>query len=100
LPLGGTPRMVVAGGTSGLRNLTWPEWSSDGQLIYFRAIGADGVEGVYQIAAGGGAPRLLVRFNDPAMSVFGGAVLPGKGMFYFAVAEIESDIYVMDLVRK
>ena len=46
-----------------------------------------------------GAPRLLVRFDDSAMSVFGGAVLAGNGMFYCAVGEVESDIYVMDLVR-
>ena len=39
------------------------------------------------------------RFDDPAMSVFGGAVLTGNGMFYFAVGEVESDIYVIDLVR-
>jgi hypothetical protein len=91
---------VATAEAAGLRELRWPDWSSDGQLIYFRAISVDGVEGVYQIAAGGGEPRLLIRFNDPAMSVFGGAVLAGNGMFYFAVAEIESDIYVMDLVQK
>ena len=99
-PLGGTPRTVIAAGTIGLQNLTWPEWSADGRTIYFRAFSPDGIEGVYMVAANGGAPRLLVRFDDPAMSVFGGAVLAGNGMFYFAVGEVESDIYVMDLVRK
>ncbi|HEY6061697.1 MAG TPA: protein kinase [Gemmatimonadales bacterium] len=90
-PLGGTARMVIAG-----RGL-WPDWSVDGQLIYFRAKGPDNIEGVYAVAANRGTPRLLVRFDDPAQSVFPGSVLVGNGMFYFAVGEVESDIYVMDL---
>jgi Tol biopolymer transport system component len=99
--LGGASRVVIDGDHTGLRNLWQPEWSADGRLIYFRAVAADGVEGVYEVPVSGGAHRLLVRFDDPAMSVYGGGgVLAGNGMFYFAVAEIESDIYVMDLVRK
>ncbi len=48
-----------------------------------------------------GTPRLLVRFDDPAMPVFGsGSVLAGNGMFYFAVGTLESDIYVMDLEQQ
>jgi Tol biopolymer transport system component len=99
-PLGGAPRVVIAGEAAGLRSLRWPEWSADGRAIYFRASGADGIEGVYEIDAAGGVPRLLVRFDDPAMPVFGGAVLHGNGLFYFVVSEIESDTYVVDLVRQ
>ncbi len=99
-PLGGAPRVVIAGGTSGLHTLRWPEWAADGRTIYFRAIGPDGTEGVYEVPVTGGPPRLLVRFDDPAMPVFGGAVLHGNGLFYFPVGELESDIYVMDLVQK
>jgi hypothetical protein len=61
---------------------------------------SDGTLGEYEIPVAGGVPRLLVRFDDPAMSVFGGSVQTGNGQFYFAVAKIESDMYVMDLVRK
>ncbi|HQR17771.1 MAG TPA: protein kinase [Gemmatimonadales bacterium] len=98
--LGGTARVVISAATSGLQSLRWPEWSHDGAMIYFRALGPDGTEGVYEIAATGGLPRLMVRFDDPSMPVFGGGVLPGNGLFYFAVGEIQSDVYVMDLVRK
>ena len=99
-PLGGAPRVVIAGGTAGLQTLRWPEWSGDGRAIYFRAFDPNGVEGVYEIATAGGLPRLLVRFDDPARPVFGGAVLAGNGMFYFPLGEVESDIYVMDLVQQ
>ncbi len=99
-PLAGTPRILTSAARSGLQSLRWPEWSPDGRMIYFRALGPDGTEGVYEIDATGGVPRLLVRFDDPSMPAFGGAVLPGNGLFYFAVGEIQSDVYVMDLVRK
>ncbi|MEP7326088.1 MAG: protein kinase [Gemmatimonadota bacterium] len=99
--LGGTPRLLLAGAGAGFRRPNWPEWSADGQQIYFRAFGTDNVERVYVISANGGTPRLLVRFDDPAMPVFGsGSVLAGNGMFYFAVGTLESDIYVMDLERQ
>jgi hypothetical protein len=99
-PLGGTPRIVSTGAATGLQALRWPEWSADGRTIYFRAVGPDGIEGVYEVTAAGGPARLLVRFDDPSMPVFGGAVLAGNGLFYFPVGELESDIYLVDLVRK
>jgi Tol biopolymer transport system component len=98
--LGGATRMLQLQGAAGLRDLAWPEWSADGVRLYFRATSADGVEGVYEVPATGGTPRLMVRFDDPSLSVYNGAVLPGNGQFYFPVGEIESDIYVTDLVRK
>ncbi len=100
LTLGGTARTVLEAGTAGFQSATWPNWSADGERLYFRGVTQDGAQGVYEIPVSGGVPRLLVRFDDPAMSVFSGSVLSGNGQFYFAVAEIESDIYVMDLVRK
>jgi TolB protein len=98
--LGSAVRTVAADGVSGLRTLAWPEWSADGRSIYFYATAADNVPGLYQVDANGGAPRLLVRFDDPSQSVYGATVVTGNGMFYVAIGEIESDIYVMDLVRK
>jgi len=99
-PLGATAGFRIISGTANLRNPRWPEWSADGRDIYFRAFGSDGIEGVYEVAVSGGTPRLLVRFDDPAMSVYIGPVLAGNGMFYFAVGQLESDIYVMDLVTE
>jgi len=99
-PLGGARRTLIAGGTGGLWVPLWPEWSADGTRIYFRAWDADRVEGLYEVSASGGAPRLVVRLDEPSMPVQGGSVVAGNGLFYFAVGEMESDVYVMDLVRR
>jgi Tol biopolymer transport system component/tRNA A-37 threonylcarbamoyl transferase component Bud32 len=95
---GGSPRRIITDGTAGLNNMGWPEWSADGSTIYFYATGPDDVIGLYSIPAPGGEPRLLVRFDEPSMQVSPlGGVVEHDGMFYFAIGEIESDIYVMDL---
>jgi len=99
-PLGGARRTVFAGGTGNVFVPKWPFWSADGKRIYFRAFESDGAEGIYEIAATGGMPRRLVRFDDPSRPVFDGAIAAVDGRFYFIVSEFESDVYVMNLVKK
>jgi len=100
LPLGGAPQTLVRQ-TAGLTRSGWPEWSPDSRTIYFYATDADNIIGLYQVSATGGAPRLVVRFDVPQRQL--GPSSPaaiGNGMVYFVVRELESDIYVMDLIRK
>ncbi len=95
---GSSPRRVLTHDTAGVRTPRWPEWSTDGRTIYFRATGPDDVYGIYAVAAAGGEPRRLVRFDEPSMPGFGGGnVVEHDGMFYLSIGEVESDIYVMDL---
>ena len=98
--IGGASRDLLLDRSTTRGPYSGPEWSADGSRIYFRAFSPEGVEGVYEVAATGGTPRLLVRFDEPGMSVYPAPVLAERGRFYFAVGQIESDIYVMDLVRK
>jgi Tol biopolymer transport system component/tRNA A-37 threonylcarbamoyl transferase component Bud32 len=98
--MGDRPHVLISAATSDLQFLRWPEWGADGRTIYFRAVDETGILGVYAIAASGGAPRLLIQFDDASMGVFPSPVLAANGMFYFAISEIESDIYVMDLVTE
>ena len=79
---------------------THPEWSQDGRTIYFRATGPDGVDGLYAIPSAGGSPRRVVSFDDPRLRVGGPAVTIGNGLFYLPVAEMESDIYTMQVTRR
>jgi hypothetical protein len=81
----------------GLRVVGCPEWSPGGDLIYFCGRAADGAQGLYQVAAEGGVPRLLVSFDD-GMTHF--TVTVGNGLFYFSMTELESDIYVAEMVSR
>jgi Tol biopolymer transport system component len=98
--LGGTARQLMPPDTFGLEYPSWPEWSADSRSIYFRAFDADDAEGLYQVDLAGGRPRLLIRFDDPTRTVFLGAIPHDGKRFYFAAGELESDIYLMDLVTK
>jgi eukaryotic-like serine/threonine-protein kinase len=97
---GGAVRTVFAGGTGDVWVPKLPAWSADGTRIYFRAYQRDGSEGLYEISVQGGLPRELVRFDDPSRPVFEGSVVVGNGRFYAVVSEMESDVYVMNLVRR
>ncbi len=96
---GGEARQLMPPDAFGLEYPSWPEWAPDGRSIYFRAVDAKGIEGLYQVDLDGGAPRLVVRFDDPARSVFLGSIPIGNGRFYFVAGELESDIFLMDLVQ-
>ena len=101
MTLDGTERAVIEGRADGLQDLRPAAWSADGLVLYFAARTADGREGLYEVPADGGSARLLVRFDNPAMVLYGGrGVIAGNGHFYFAIGEMESDIYVADLVRR
>ncbi len=100
LGLDGTSRLIVEKSPTVIRP-TWPEWSPDGRSIYFYAQDASHIAGLYEVPATGGAPRLVVRFDAPQRQLGpNGPAAIGNGMAYFVVRELESDIYVMDLVRK
>jgi hypothetical protein len=56
---------------------------------------------VYRIPAAGGTPQLVMRFDVPRLRPYsGGSPSLGNSLIYFVLVELESDIYVMDLVRK
>ena len=60
------------------------------------AIDSTGASGLYSVPAAGGTPREVVRFDDPSKSVLPQSLVV-KDKVYFALAEYESDIWVMDL---
>jgi eukaryotic-like serine/threonine-protein kinase len=100
LPIGGTARVLVSS-TPQLRDLAWPEWSPDGRSIYFIGTGANNERGIYRVNAAGGTPQLVVRADAPSLQLFSsGPVSVGNGMLYFTMRELESDIFVVDLVWK
>ena len=96
---GGTPRTIVEQSAT-LTQPSWPEWSPDGAAIYFMARDAASVDGLYRVAATSGTPELVLRFDAPERQPARAPAAIGNGLIYFVVRELESDIYVMELVWK
>ncbi len=75
-------------------------YSRDGRTIYASGSHRDGRRGVWAIPVAGGAPRLVVAFDDPALAPNRfGALSVGPDRLYLTVAQYESDIWVANLRR-
>jgi len=53
--------------------------------------------GIWAISLYGGAPRLIVAFDDPALVNFAGIMSVGPDRLYLTISEYESDIWVAKL---
>jgi Tol biopolymer transport system component/tRNA A-37 threonylcarbamoyl transferase component Bud32 len=95
---GGEPRLVYDAGADGPR-VEQVVWSVDSRTLYFKSHDASGIGEIWALAASGGAPRLVTRFDDPSrpsnrynMGVTGSHI-------YFAIDERQSDVWVMELTK-
>jgi len=74
------------------------KYSRDGRTLYFGGIHRDGRVGIWAMPAAGGAARLLIAFDDPALTVpSGGFISVGPDRLYLAVSQYESDVWVANL---
>jgi Tol biopolymer transport system component len=78
-----------------LRNI--PSFSRDGRTLYAVADHQDGRRGVWAIPMAGGAPHLVVAFDDSALASFFDYVTVGPEHLYLTVSQYESDIWVANL---
>jgi hypothetical protein len=69
-------------------------YARDGKSIYAEA-GRDGRRGIWAIPVAGGAARLVVVYDDPALTPYGWNIGPDR--VYLTVSEYESDIWVAKL---
>jgi TolB protein len=97
-PMGGKDRHVVNLGSSPDQpSPELAEWSADGRTIYYKAFDGAGHSSLWSVAAAGGTPRLLVRFDDPAHpSSRPEFATDGKRLF-FTMGVRQSDIWAMEL---
>ena len=58
---GGEPRQFTFGDQSD----SSPRWSPDGRTVYMKTFDARGQAALWALGVDGGAPRLLVRFDEP-----------------------------------
>jgi Tol biopolymer transport system component/DNA-binding SARP family transcriptional activator len=78
-----------------------PAISPDGATLYLRA--ARGTEaGIWAWPVSGGPARLVVSFDErsPTVLAYPGTINVTRDGLYLTVGEYESDIWVMDLVRR
>jgi len=80
----------------GLTSIGGLRYSRDGRTIYEAATHQDGRKGVWAIPVAGGAARLVIAFDDPAL-VAPGMISVGPDHLYLTVSQYESDIWVATL---
>jgi Tol biopolymer transport system component len=78
----------------------WPAWTPDGKSIWFKSHDAEGKATIWSIAPTGGAPRPLVRFDDPSRPSYRVEWATDGKRIFFAVNDRQSDIWVVELSRK
>jgi Tol biopolymer transport system component len=83
--------------TLGLSLDAFLRYSRDGRTIYGHGRHRDGREGIWAIPVAGGAPRLVVAYDDPALVNTFGILDVDRDHLYLTVAQYESDIWVADL---
>jgi eukaryotic-like serine/threonine-protein kinase len=74
-------------------------WSSDGRTIYFMGRDPrDGSISIWRLPAGGGTPRLTVRFDDPIHRWQQTTGLRVRGdRFYFNLGDQQSDLWMAEI---
>ncbi len=91
--VGGAARLLVGESST---FPPFPNWSRDGQTIYYTVVDARLRAQFWAVPAAGGEPRLLV-FDDPSMPSYRSHWATDGERFYFTIAEMESDIWVIEL---
>src|SRR5438477_12546025 len=88
---GPSPRLVPA---SAVTTVTYPAWSTDGRLIYYITREAGVPVTVSVVPAGGGAPGVVVRFDDPTRRWHRYGVRVQGERVYFTLGDLQCYIWV------
>jgi Tol biopolymer transport system component len=72
-------------------------FAANGQELYFKSHDARGRASFWSIAASGGRPRLLVRFDDPVWASNRFDFASDGRRLYFTVEDRQSDLWVAEL---
>jgi Tol biopolymer transport system component/DNA-binding SARP family transcriptional activator len=99
-PTGSAPRLLIdTGEQAAPHQPLLAQWGPDGHSVYYKVLDAEGRASIWTIPAGGGTPRLLVRFDDPVRPSPRAEFATDGKRLYFTVAERESDIWQMVLTK-
>jgi Tol biopolymer transport system component/DNA-binding SARP family transcriptional activator len=96
-PRGGNPQHLVDLGGSPGPSPELALWGPDGRTIYYKAFDASGRSTLWSIPATGGAPNLLVRFDDPSRPSSRPEFATDGKWFFFTIGARQSDIWAMEV---
>jgi serine/threonine-protein kinase len=96
-PDGTGDRLLVAPRSTGDPEPTYPVWSRDSRVVYYKAYDRERESTIWAVPAAGGSPRLLVRFDVPSRRSLRREFATDGKRFYFTVANDESDLWSMEL---
>jgi Tol biopolymer transport system component/tRNA A-37 threonylcarbamoyl transferase component Bud32 len=95
----GGPSRAVTNNTADGTEAYASTWSPDASVLYYQALSANGWV-IRAVAWGGGASRVLIRFDDPAHQPAPYGFCTDGHTFYLTLGSHESDVWVMELVRQ
>ena len=95
----GPARVVLDATRPGVPRAELPLWSADGRSIYYKSHDAEGNASIWSVPATGGAPRMLVRWDDPARPSYRDHWTFSRDRILLPVQERESDVRVVEVVE-
>ena len=78
---------------------TYVAWSDDGRTVSYLAVDAAHGAGIWAVPRSGGAPRLVVRFDDPTRQWHRFGFIQRGGRFYFTLGDRQSDIWMSEVTK-
>lgn len=98
---GDSTRVLVPVNYGGLRlRPSYVSWSDDGRELYYLALDPRDRASIWAVAASGGPPRLLVRFDDPTRPWHRFGFRAHGGQFYFTLGDQQSDIWSVEMTLR
>ena len=94
-----TSRVLYGAGESVLDRPVAIRWGPDGRTVYMKTFDAAGQAALWALGVDGGAPRLLVRFDEPLRPTRRPEFAVDAKRLYFTLAQSESDVWVMGIAK-
>jgi len=96
----GLPRTLYAPVRATDPRAEWLQWRRDGSVCYFKSHDDHGRASIWSIAAAGGRPRLLVRFDDLAHPSTRPDFAADARRLYFALDDRQSDLWLAEMAKR
>ena len=93
-PDSGAQRTVLDSAKSRM-SAEYPVWSADSRTLYFKSHDEKGNAEFWSIPIAGGAPTLVTRFDDLDRPSYRPEWSVGAGRMYFTIADLQSDVWVI-----